>query len=101
MLIGASKQYCNNVLLQEAILQMLLWRTGHRKELGLLAPEEERRLHAIALKEGEKTNWVHDIIRLRQAAEKTMLPSAKGKGKGRTKESAPAAGSRTRTKRGG
>ena len=89
------------MLLQEAILQLLLWRTGHRKELGLLSPEEEQRLHDIAMEEGEKTNWVHDIIRLRQAAEKTMLPSAKTKGKGKTKEAAPAAGTRARTRRGG
>lgn len=94
-------QYCNNVLLQEAILQLLLWRTGHRRALGLLPPEEEQRLHDIALKEGEKTNWVHDIIRLRQAAEKTMLPSTKGKGKGKGNDAAPAAGTRGRTRRGG
>ncbi|KAI0748451.1 hypothetical protein C8Q80DRAFT_1270854 [Daedaleopsis nitida] len=93
--------YCNNVLLQEAILQLLLWRTGHRRALGLLPPEEEQRLHDIALKEGEKTNWVHDIIRLRQAAEKTMLPSSKGKGKGKGNNAASAAGTRGRTRRGG
>ncbi|KAI0807816.1 hypothetical protein C8Q74DRAFT_1187467 [Fomes fomentarius] len=88
--------YCNNVLLQEAIFQILLWRTGHRKALGLLSPEEERRLHDIARKEGEKTNWVHDIIRLRQAVEKKMLPSAKAKGS----HAASAAGTRTRARRG-
>lgn len=85
------------MLLQEAILQILLWRTGHRKELGLLSPEEEQRLHDIAMEEGEKTNWVHDIIRMRQAMEKTMLPSSKQKGKGIH----AAGGSRTRTRRGG
>lgn len=85
------------MLLQEAILQILLWRTGHRKELGLLSPEEEQRLHDIAMEEGEKTNWVHDIIRMRQAMEKTMLPSSKQKGKG----THAAGGSRTRTRRGG
>ena len=75
-------QYCNNILLQEAILQILLWRTGQRKALGLLEPQEEERLHARAMEEGEKTNWVHDILRLRQAVEKTMLPSAKSSSKG-------------------
>ncbi|RPD66532.1 hypothetical protein L227DRAFT_570406 [Lentinus tigrinus ALCF2SS1-6] len=89
--------YCNNVLLQEAILQILLWRTGQRKELGLLSPREEQRLHGIATEEGEKTNWVHDIIRMRQAMEKTMLPSSKQKGKATN----AAGGSRTRTRRGG
>ena len=85
------------MLLQEAILQILLWRTGHRKELGLLSLEEEQRLHDIAMEEGEKTNWVNDIIRMRQAMEKTMLPSSKQKGKG----THAAGGSRTRTRRGG
>ena len=93
-------QYCNNVLLQEAILQLLLWRTGHRRTIGLLSPNEEQRLHDIAMKEGEKTNWVHDIIRLRQAVERSMLPSDKGKGKEKTKDIAPAAATRTRTRRG-
>ncbi|KAI0723841.1 hypothetical protein C8T65DRAFT_90485 [Cerioporus squamosus] len=88
--------YCNNVLLQEAILQILLWRTGQRKDMGLLSPEEEQRLHDIAMEEGEKTNWVHDIIRMRQAMEKTMLPSSKSKGKA----TVAAHGSRTRTRRG-
>ncbi|KAI0672817.1 hypothetical protein C8Q78DRAFT_1144283 [Trametes maxima] len=88
--------YCNNVLLQEAILQLLLWRTGRRKTLGLLSSEEEQRLHDLALEEGAKTNWVHDIIRIRQAVEHTMLPTAKGKSK--AGESTP--GLRVRTRRG-
>ncbi|OSD08458.1 hypothetical protein PYCCODRAFT_1448687 [Trametes coccinea BRFM310] len=88
--------YCNNVLLQEAILQLLLWRTGQRKTLGLLSPEEEQRLHDVALEEGEKTNWVHDILRMRQAVEKTMLPTFKGKGKA----GEPVPGVRARTRRG-
>ncbi|KAI0822792.1 hypothetical protein BC628DRAFT_643693 [Trametes gibbosa] len=91
--------YCDNVLLQEAILQLLLWRTGQRTVLGLLPPEEEERLRDIALEEGEKTDWVHDIIRMRQAAEQAMFPTDKGKGKDRAGESAP--GVRTRTRRGG
>ncbi|KAI1794726.1 hypothetical protein LXA43DRAFT_996327 [Ganoderma leucocontextum] len=74
--------YCNNVLLQEAILQLLLWRTGQRTALGLLDPQEEERLHTRAMEEGEKTDWVHDIIRMRQAMEKTMLPGSKGTANG-------------------
>lgn len=85
------------MLLQEAILQLLLWRTGQRTALGLLAPAEERRLHALAMEEGEKTNWVHDIIRLRQAAEQSMLPTHKAKGKEKAAEPAP--GGRARTRR--
>ncbi|KAI0647452.1 hypothetical protein C8Q79DRAFT_628337 [Trametes meyenii] len=88
--------YCNNVLLQEAILQLLLWRTGKRKTLGLLSPDEEQRLHDLALEEGAKTNWVHDIIRIRQAVERTMLPT----GKGKDKASGSMPGLRPRARRG-
>ncbi|CDO73653.1 hypothetical protein BN946_scf185014.g123 [Trametes cinnabarina] len=88
--------YCDNVLLQEAILQLLLWRTGQRKTLGLLSAQEEQRLHDIAVEEGEKTYWVHDILRMRQAVEKTMLPTAKGK----EKAGEPLPGVRARTRRG-
>ncbi|KAL1944776.1 hypothetical protein VTO73DRAFT_3206 [Trametes versicolor] len=91
--------YCNNVLLQEAILQLLLWRTGQRTALGLLSPAEERRLHDLAMEEGEKTNWVHDIIRLRQAAEQSMLPTHAAKGKEKAKAAEPAPGGRARTRR--
>ena len=62
-------------------------------------PDEEQRLHDCALEEGEKTNWVHDIIRLRQAVEKTMLPSGKSREKGE-KAAAAAVGTRTRMRRG-
>ena len=98
-LTTTSVQYCNNVLLQEAIFQMLLWRTGQRTSLGLLSPEEERRLHAIGVKESEKSNWVHDVIRLRQAAEKRMLPSAKPKVEGKAKAKSGNASTRARTRR--
>ncbi len=97
-------QYCNNVLLQEAILQLLLWRTGQRTALGLLDPEEEERLHTRAMEEGEKTDWVHDIIRMRQAMEKTMLPGSKGTGDAKANVSDAGGGTGTtragRTRRG-
>ncbi|OBZ65742.1 hypothetical protein A0H81_14293 [Grifola frondosa] len=63
--------YCNNVLLHEAVLQLLLWRSGQRRALGLLRPEEEQRLHDLAVEKGDETYWVHDIIRLRDALQKT------------------------------
>ncbi|KAH9931691.1 uncharacterized protein BXZ73DRAFT_101601 [Epithele typhae] len=91
--------YCNNILLQEAILQILLWRTGQRTVMGLLSPEEEQRLHAVAMEESLKSNWVHDVIRLRQAKEKTMLPSGKSTAKGKARAKGGDAGTRGRTRR--
>ncbi|KAF6763803.1 hypothetical protein DFP72DRAFT_873418 [Ephemerocybe angulata] len=58
--------FCLNILLQEAIRQILLWRKGSRTKAELLSPEEEERLH----KEGEKLlnerDWVQDVLRLRK-----------------------------------
>ena len=78
---------------------MLLWRTGQRTSLGLHSPEEERRLHTMGIKESEKSNWVHDVIRLRQASEKRMLPSTKPKAEGKTKAKGGNAGARGRSRR--
>ncbi|OCH93846.1 hypothetical protein OBBRIDRAFT_885221 [Obba rivulosa] len=66
--------YCTDILLREAVLQLLLWRSRTRTAPELQAPEEEWRLHNIALQQAEETYWVHDIIRMKQAAEGSMLP---------------------------
>jgi len=71
--------YCTDVLLREAVLQLLLWRSRTRTAPELQAPEEEQRLHDIALEQAEETYWVHDIIRLKQAAEGSMLPPSSRK----------------------
>lgn len=60
--------YCQNILLNEAVLQLLLWRCGQRMSLELLPPDEEQRLRNIAVGEAEKTYWVHDIVRMKQHA---------------------------------
>ncbi|KAL6298613.1 hypothetical protein BKA93DRAFT_810481 [Sparassis latifolia] len=83
--------YCTNVLLHEAVLQLLLWRSGERMAPDLLSPEEEIRLHAIALTQSQETNWVHDIVRMKQAIGGNMLSF---KGKSRTTTSQPASSSR-------
>ena len=61
-----SFQYCSNVLLPEAILQLLLWRSGERQSLDLLPPEEETRLHQLAQLKSHETDWVRDVMRLRE-----------------------------------
>ncbi|KAJ3875103.1 hypothetical protein F5051DRAFT_71081 [Lentinula edodes] len=58
--------YCLNVLLPEAVLQLLLWRNGHRTSVELLSDFEEAKLHEKAEKLAEETDWVFDIVRLRE-----------------------------------
>lgn len=62
--------YCLNVLLPEAIIQLLLWRKGLRNTVELLPPEEEQRLHDEGIKLLQVTDWVFDVIRLRRARER-------------------------------
>ncbi|EPS96859.1 hypothetical protein FOMPIDRAFT_85458 [Fomitopsis schrenkii] len=93
--------YCQNILLHEAVLQLLLWRSGERTSLGLLTKAEEQRLHDVAFEMSNESDWVHEILRLRQAAEGKMLPwSNNDKAKASAALPTPAGGTRTRTKRG-
>ncbi|KAF8635495.1 hypothetical protein AX17_003885 [Amanita inopinata Kibby_2008] len=59
--------YCLNVLLPEAILQILLWRKGLRRSLELLPVDEEQRLHDEGLRLLHVTDWVWDVMRLRSS----------------------------------
>jgi hypothetical protein len=68
-------KYCSNVLLPECILQLLLWRSGERKSLDLLSPEEEGRLHDLGAVKSLETDWVHDVMRLREATLRTQKRS--------------------------
>ncbi|KAG5649415.1 hypothetical protein H0H81_004008 [Sphagnurus paluster] len=58
-------EYCLNVLLPEAILQVLLWRTGKRTSVALLSEEEEERLHGEGQQLLQERDWVRDMMRLR------------------------------------
>lgn len=66
--------YCTSVLLPEAILQLLLWRNGHRTTPDLLPAEEEEQLHALAAQKASETYWVHDIINLKRSIDRKTLP---------------------------
>lgn len=67
-LSGVEKlDYCLNVLLPEAVQQLLLWRSGDRVRATLLSDEEEQWLHALAVKKASETDWVDDVMRLREA----------------------------------
>lgn len=66
-LSGVEKlDYCLNILLPEAIKQLLLWRSGERTSAMLLSDEEEQRLHDCAVKKASETDWVDDVMRLRE-----------------------------------
>ncbi|KAF5315687.1 hypothetical protein D9611_005029 [Ephemerocybe angulata] len=58
--------FCLNILLQEAIRQILLWRKGSRTKAELLSPEEEERLHKEGGKLLNERDWVQDVLRLRK-----------------------------------
>ncbi|KIK13854.1 hypothetical protein PISMIDRAFT_371491 [Pisolithus microcarpus 441] len=67
-LSGVEKlDYCLNILLPEAIKQLLLWKSGERTSSALLSDDEERRLHDCAMKKASETDWVDDVMRLREA----------------------------------
>lgn len=59
-------QYCTNILVPEAILQILLWRNGNRSSIAVCSVEEEERLHCIgsALVQ-QSSDWIGDLIRQR------------------------------------
>lgn len=62
-------QYCIEVLLPETLNQILLWRTGERKSVEVMWDngEEEKRLHERGEQLLRETDWVMDVMRLRQA----------------------------------
>ncbi|EPQ57786.1 hypothetical protein GLOTRDRAFT_136657 [Gloeophyllum trabeum ATCC 11539] len=88
-LSGVEKvEYCSNVLLPEAIIQLLLWRWEKRTTLEPLEDsEEETRLYKVGLEKAEETDWVHDVLRLREAKSKRLkkAPQSNGNNTGGTR----------------
>ncbi|KAF4608248.1 hypothetical protein EYR40_000592 [Pleurotus pulmonarius] len=58
-------EYCLNVLLPESIIQIFLWKSGNRKSISLLSPDEEAALHAMGEEMRAKRDWVFDVMRVR------------------------------------
>ncbi|KAF5377048.1 hypothetical protein D9757_007700 [Collybiopsis confluens] len=72
-LTGVEKiTYCLNVLLPEAVLQLLLWRNRHRTSVELLSDTAEADLHATAERLARETDWVFDVVRLREVKVRQM-----------------------------
>ncbi|TFY77251.1 hypothetical protein EWM64_g6763 [Hericium alpestre] len=99
--------YCSLVLLHEVVLQILLWRNEKRKALELLEPEEEERLHRVALGLSEERDWVPMVMNMRRTqvkileAKKAKASSLDALWKGDEPPKAPesAGGTRSRPRR--
>ena len=76
-------QYCLNILLPEAVRQILLWRSGKRTSMQLLSSEEEEDLYQEGQTLLNETDWVFDIMRYRQMKLR-MLQSKNPKGRNGT-----------------
>jgi len=76
-------EYCLNILLPEAVRQILLWRSGKRTSMQLLSPAEEEDLYQEGQTLLNETDWVFDILRYRQMKQR-MLQSKIPKGKNGT-----------------
>lgn len=77
-------QYCSDILLLEAIRQILLWRTGARTSAELLSPEEEWGLYEKGEELLHETDWVFDIMRFRECKQKLMVNRVPKKSSGRS-----------------
>ena len=62
-------QYCVDVLLQEAIIQILLWRLGKRTAIELVSDEEEVKLRETGALVVAAKDFVIQIAALRKNAE--------------------------------
>ncbi|TFK72767.1 hypothetical protein BDN72DRAFT_876324 [Pluteus cervinus] len=74
--------YCTDVLLPEAVIQILLWRSGNRKTMELLSDDEEQTMHDKGTELSKETDWVHDVVRLRESKKRRLEKNAQRKGAG-------------------
>ncbi|EIN07124.1 hypothetical protein PUNSTDRAFT_135813 [Punctularia strigosozonata HHB-11173 SS5] len=69
--------YCSSVLMREAVYQLLLWRKGARTCPELQSDEKERELRQAAEEEANKSDWVHDVMRIRRMREAMVTSSTR------------------------
>jgi len=77
-------KYCSDILLREAVRQILLWRIGARTSAELLSPQEEWRLYEKGEDLLQEREWVFDVMRMRNLKEQTFMKNQalkKGAGK--------------------
>ncbi|KAI0062374.1 hypothetical protein BV25DRAFT_1991658 [Artomyces pyxidatus] len=73
-------QYCLLVLLHEATVQLLLWRSGERHSLDPVDAAEEERLHALGSRKADEIDFVSQVRRLRRMKAKDVIPARPPKG---------------------
>jgi hypothetical protein len=88
-----------NILLPEAIQQLLLWRSGERTTAALLSQSEEERLHECGSAKAQETDWVFDLLRLREAQARLWGVDLKAKGKAKDKGGEAKGGTRSRPRK--
>ncbi|KAG2052815.1 hypothetical protein BDR06DRAFT_957186 [Suillus hirtellus] len=91
--------YCVNILLPEAIQQLLLWRSGERTTAALLPHSEEERLHELGSAKAQETDWVFDLLRLREAQARLWSVDLKAKDKAKNKGGEAKGGTRSRPRK--
>lgn len=91
--------YCVNILLPEAIQQLLLWRSGERTTATLLSHSEEEKLHERGSAKAQETDWVFDLLRLREAQARLWGVDLMAKGKEKDKGGDARGGTRSRPRK--
>ncbi|KAG6370065.1 hypothetical protein JVT61DRAFT_12467 [Boletus reticuloceps] len=100
VLSGVEKlDYCLNILLPECVQQLILWRSGERTSSTLLCPEEEQRLHDVGARKAAETDWVDDVMRLREAQARLRGIDLNKMAEERKADSVMHGGTRTRPRR--
>ncbi|KAF9644296.1 hypothetical protein BDM02DRAFT_3122124 [Thelephora ganbajun] len=92
--------YCTNILVPEAILQILLWRSGDRGSTAVCSVEEEERLHHIgSVLTQQSSDWIGDLLRQRDVlGGRGKLKMGKGEDEGPKPISMVEGGTRLRRK---
>ncbi|KAL5490010.1 hypothetical protein ACEPAI_4843 [Sanghuangporus weigelae] len=84
--------FCTDVLLKEAVIQLLLWRTGKRRSIDLLSETEELLLHESGSNLASEFDIAHTVQDLRAKKEKSLSVRLQ------SKQPIPAGGTRSRPK---
>ncbi|KAL5532850.1 hypothetical protein ACEPAF_4624 [Sanghuangporus sanghuang] len=85
--------FCTDVLLKEAVIQLLLWRAGKRRSIDLLSETEELLLHESGSNLAGEFDIAHTVQDLRAKKEKFLSTRLQ------SKQPIPAGGTRSRPKR--
>lgn len=57
--------YCTNILVPEAVFQILLWRAGTRTAMEVLSKQDEEDLHKAGVELSLQADWVNAVMQMR------------------------------------